>query len=397
MMNVEFAVARARAETPGVAHVRHFNNAGAALMPTPVVQATTAYLHREAEIGGYETADEYAAVIDAGYVSAAHLINALPNEIAFVENATRGWDLLFYGLAATLQPGDRILTSRSEYVSNVIAFLQVAERTGARIEVIPCDETGQVDVTALAAMLDHRVKLVAITHVPTNGGLVNPAAAIGQVTRAAGVPFLLDACQSVGQLVVDVAEIGCDLLTTTGRKYLRGPRGTGFVYVCQQTMADLVPPFLDVHAATWVAADRYQVRTDARRFENWETNYAGKVGLIRAIDYALAWGMPAIETRVRALATTLRRALADIPGVTIQDLGIDPCGIVSFTHQRVTADAIMQHLAAQRINVTTSSPFGTRFDMEARQLPMVVRASVHYYNDDAEIAQLVRAVAELVA
>ncbi len=391
-----FDIQRARYETPGVAHVRHFNNAGAALMPTPVLQATTTYLHREAEIGGYETADEYADVLAAGYVSAARLVNARPDEIAFVENATRGWDLLFYGLAATLRPGDRILTSRSEYVSNVIAFLQVAERTGARIEVIPCDETGQVDVAALVAMLDHRVKLVAITHVPTNGGLVNPAAAIGQVTRAAGVPFLLDACQSVGQLVVDVDHIGCDMLTTTGRKYLRGPRGTGFVYVRQQTMANLVPPFLDVHAATWVAADRYQVRSDARRFENWETNYAGKVGLIRAIDYALEWGMPAIETRVRALATTLRQALADIPGVTIQDLGIDPCGIVSFTHQRVTADAIMQHLAAQRINVTTSSPFGTRFDMEARQLPMVVRASVHYYNDDAEIAQLVGAVAELV-
>ena len=395
MTSADFAVARARAETPGVAHVRHFNNAGAALMPTPVIDATTTYWQREAEIGGYEAAAVYDDLIEAGYASAARLLNAQRDEIAFVENATRGWDLLFYGLAASLRPGDRILTSRSEYVSNVIAFLQVAERTGAHVEVIPCDESGQVDVHALADMLDARVKLVAITHVSTNGGLVNPAAAIGRLTRAAGIPFLLDACQSVGQLVVDVAEIGCDMLTTTGRKYLRGPRGTGFIYVKQATMATLIPPFLDVHAATWVASHRYEVRSDARRFENWETNYAGKVGLITAIDYALAWGMPAIEARVRALATTLRRTLADIPGVSIQDLGVDPCGIVSFTHQRVAAPVIMAHLAAHRINVTTSSPFGTRFDMEARQLPMVVRASVHYYNDDAEIAQLGAAVAEL--
>jgi selenocysteine lyase/cysteine desulfurase len=395
MTSADFAVARARAETPGVAHVRHFNNAGAALMPTPVIDATTTYWQREAEIGGYEAAAVYDDLIEAGYASAARLLNAQRDEIAFVENATRGWDLLFYGLAASLRPGDRILTSRSEYVSNVIAFLQVAERTGAHVEVIPCDESGQVDVHALADMLDARVKLVAITHVPTNGGLVNPAAAIGRLTRAAGIPFLLDACQSVGQLVVDVAEIGCDMLTTTGRKYLRGPRGTGFIYVKQATMATLIPPFLDVHAATWVASHRYEVRSDARRFENWETNYAGKVGLITAIDYALAWGMPAIEARVRALATTLRRTLADIPGVSIQDLGVDPCGIVSFTHQRVAAPVIMAHLAAHHINVTTSSPFGTRFDMEARQLPMVVRASVHYYNDDAEIAQLGAAVAEL--
>lgn len=259
-MPPRFDLIRARRDTPGVAHVLHFNNAGAALMPQPVLAATQQYLHHEALYGGYETADVYAPALAAAYTSAARLINAQPAEIAFVENATRGWDLLFYGLAATFKPGDRILTSRSEYVSNVIAFLQVAERTGAVIDVIPCDDTGQVDVTALAHMLDARVKLVAVTHVPTNGGLVNPVAAIGAVTRHAGIPFLLDACQSVGQFPVDVQAIGCDMLTTTGRKYLRGPRGTGFVYVRQTTMADLVPPMLDVHAATWDARDHYTVQ-----------------------------------------------------------------------------------------------------------------------------------------
>jgi len=396
-MPPRFDLIRARRDTPGVAHVLHFNNAGAALMPQPVLAATQQYLHHEALYGGYETADVYAPALAAAYTSAARLINAQPAEIAFVENATRGWDLLFYGLAATFKPGDRILTSRSEYVSNVIAFLQVAERTGAVIDVIPCDDTGQVDVTALAHMLDARVKLVAVTHVPTNGGLVNPATAIGAVTRDAGIPFLLDACQSVGQFPVDVQAIGCDMLTTTGRKYLRGPRGTGFVYVRQTTMADLVPPMLDVHAATWDARDHYTVRTDARRFENWESNYAGKIGLATAIDYALAWGMDAIGTRVYALGNMLRQRLADIPGVQICDLGPQPCGIVSFRHARVAAADIMAALAAQRINVTTSSPFGTRYDMEARQLDMVVRASVHYYNDEAEIARMVTAVATLVA
>ncbi|MEY2847092.1 MAG: aminotransferase class [Chloroflexota bacterium] len=393
----DFDIARARRDTPGVAHVVHFNNAGAALMPQPVLTATQQYLHHEALYGGYETADAFAIPLEAAYTSAARLINAHPDEIAFVENATRGWDQLFYGLAATFTPGDRILTSRSEYVSNVIAFLQMAARTGAVIEVIPCDDTGQVDVAALATMLDARVKLVAVTHVPTNGGLVNPAAAIGAVTRAAGIPFLLDACQSVGQFPVDVQAIGCDMLTTTGRKYLRGPRGTGFVYVHQATMADLVPPMLDVHAATWDARDHYTVRADARRFENWETNYAGKISLATAIDYALAWGMDAIGARVLALGNQLRQRLADIPGVQLCDLGPQPCGIVSFRHARVAAADIMAALAAQRINVTTSSPFGTRYDMEARQLDMVVRASVHYYNDDDEIARMVAAVAALVA
>lgn len=390
-----FDIHKARRDTPGVSHVCHFNNAGAALMPQAVLDTMTDYLYREAEIGGYEAADEASDALINAYHVAAQLINAHSDEIAFVENATRGWDMLFYGIANTMHPGDRILISRSEYVSNVLACLQMAERTGAHIEVIPCDETGQVDVTALANMIDQRVKLVAITHVPTNGGLVNPAADIGRVTRAAGIPYLLDACQSVGQLVIDVEHIGCDMLTTTGRKYLRGPRGTGFVYVRSSTMADLVPPFIDVHAATWTASHQFHVRHDARRFENWETNYAGKLGLAQAITYAQSWGLPAIEVRVRLLADTLRRALADIPEVVLCDLGINPCGIVSFTHTKVDATTIMQSLATQRINVTTSSPFGTRFDMEARQLSMVVRASVHYYNNDDEIARFVAAVSTL--
>ncbi len=392
-MHAAFDIDRARAETPGVFHVLHFNNAGSSLMPQPVLDATVGYLQREAEIGGYETEDERHVALEAAYTSAARLINAREDEIAFIENATRAWDMAFYGLAASFNPGDRILTARSEYVSNVIAFLQTAERTGAVVEVIPSDGTGQVDVDALANMIDSRVRLVAITHVPTNSGLVNPAEAIGRITRAAGVPYLLDACQSVGQFPVDVEAIGCDLLSTTGRKYLRGPRGTGFLYVRRATMAALEPPFLDVHAATWTAADRYAVREDARRFENWETSYAGKLGLAAAMDYALGWGLEAIGERIHALAACLRDRLSEIPGVAVQDIGERQCGIVTFTKEGVDLDALQADLAARRINVTTSSQFSTRFDMEARNLAKVVRSSVHYYNNEDEIDRFCRAIA----
>ena len=213
-----------------------------------------------------------------------------------MENATRAWDMAFYGLA--FAPGDRILTARSEYSSNVIAFLQVAARTGAVVEVVDNDESGQLSVGDLRGRLADGtgpVKLVAVTHVPTQGGLVNPAEDIGAATRDAGVPYLLDACQSVGQLPVDVDRIGCDYLSATGRKYLRGPRGTGFLYVRSSMSEHVEPPFLDLHAATWTAPDRYEVRRDARRFENWETNYATKIGLGVAVDYALSWGLDAIE------------------------------------------------------------------------------------------------------
>jgi cysteine desulfurase / selenocysteine lyase len=388
-------VARARAETPGCGNVLHFNNAGAALLPEPVLDATIGHLRLEAAIGGYEAADRAEAAIERVYDAAAAMLNCARDEVAVIENATRAWDMVFYALP--FAAGDRILTARSEYSSNVIAFLQIAARTGARVEVIPNDETGAVSVEALREMLDDRVKLIAITHVPTNGGLVNPAAAIGQIARAAGVPYLLDACQSVGQMPIDVDAIGCDFLSTTGRKYLRGPRGTGLLYLRREWIERITPPLLDNHAATWTAADRFEIRPDARRFENWEANYAGKIGLGVAFDYALSWGLDAIWARIQALAGMLRANLTAISGVTVRDLGRERCGIVTFTVEGSPADSVVQALAGQGINVTSSSRASTRFDMDARDLDAVVRASVHYYNDETEIARFTDAVGAIAA
>jgi cysteine desulfurase/selenocysteine lyase len=385
-----FDIGRARRETPGCERVLHFNNAGAALMPRPVLDATRDYLTLEAEIGGYEAAERENAAIERFYGAAGKLLGCDTDEIAFVENATRAWDMAFYALPFAV--GDRILTARAEYASNVIALLQVAQRTGAVVEVIPSDETGRISVEALQGMIDDRVKLIAITHVPTNSGLVNPAAAVGQVARAAGITYLLDACQSVGQMPVDVEEIGCDLLSATGRKFLRGPRGTGFLYVRRELCQRLQPPFLDLHAATWVAPDRYEIRADARRFENWETNVAGKVGLGVAIDYARDWGTAAIWDRVRSLASRLRAELEEIPGVTVRDIGAERCGIVTFTADGMSAREMQQALARRSMNVTISTAASTRFDMEARGLNEVVRASVHYYNDEAEIERFCEGV-----
>jgi len=389
-----FDIGRARRETPGCERVLHFNNAGSALMPRPVLDAVQNYLTLEAQIGGYEAAEREDAAIERFYGAAAEMLGCDADEIALVENATRAWDMAFYALP--FAAGDRILTARAEYASNVIAFLQLAQRTGAVVEVIPSDETGQVSVEALQEMIDDRVKLIAITHVPTNGGLVNPAAAVGKVARAAGITYLLDACQSVGQMPVDVAEIGCDLLSTTGRKYLRGPRGTGFLYVRRELGQRLQPPFLDLHAAKWVAPDHYEVRPDARRFENWETNFAGKVGLATAIDYARDWGTPPIWDRVRSLASRLRAELEEVPGVTVRDIGAEQCGIVTFTAEGVEARQVKQALAERSMNVVTSTVASTRFDMEARGLNEVVRASVHYYNDEAEIERFCRILRRMV-
>ncbi|HLJ82034.1 MAG TPA: aminotransferase class V-fold PLP-dependent enzyme, partial [Ktedonobacterales bacterium] len=359
MATMAIDVERARAETPGCAVVTHLNNAGAALMPQPVLDATVAHLELEAHIGGYEAAERQHEAIEHVYDAVARLLGCGHDEIAIVENATRAWDMAFY--AIPFQPGDRILTAQAEYASNYIAYLQVARRTGAVVEAIPDDENGQLSVDALRNAMDKRVKLIAMTHVPTSGGLVNPAEEVGKVARAWNALYLLDACQSVGQIPLDVDAIGCDLLSATGRKYLRGPRATGFLYVRRDVLERLEPPFLDLHAATWTAADRYELRADARRFENWETYFAGKIGLGVAIDYALDWGLEAIERRVTMLAKRLRAQLSELPGVALCDTGRRKCGIVTFTVAGQDPEAIRLALAAQEraINVSVSTRSST--------------------------------------
>jgi len=389
-----FDLQRARQDTPGCAHVLHFNNAGSSLMPQPVLDATIQHLQLEAQIGGYEAFDKAIDAIEHTYDAAAALIGCSRDEIAMLENATRAWDMAFYSLS--FQAGDRILTSMTEYASNYIAFLQIARKTGVTIEAIPNDEHGQVSVEALRQMLDEHVKLIAVTHVPTSGGLVNPIAAIGKVAREADILYLVDACQSVGQMPIDVNTIGCDMLSTTGRKYLRGPRGTGFLYVRRAVLERLEPPFLDMHAATWVARDRYEMRADARRFENWEAYYAGKIGLGVAIDYAMQWGLDTIWRRVKGLAYQLRTQLSPLPGVIVRDRGIIQCGIVTFTIEGLEPEEIKKKLAEQNINVTVSVVESTRLDMEARGLTSMVRASVHYFNSEEEIGRFCTEIEKMI-
>jgi len=376
---------RARADTPGVANRIHLNNAGAALMPGPVIQTIKDYTDLEAAIGGYEAAGQEATRIDGVYDSVARLIGATRDEIALTENATVAWDMAFYALA--FQAGDRILTAQAEYAANYVAYLQVAKRTGAVIEVIPNDETGALNPRALESMIDERVKLISITWIPTNGGLVNPAAEIGRIARSHGITYLLDACQAVGQMPVDVNELNCDILSATGRKFLRGPRGTGFLYVRRKLLGELEPPMIDHFAAPWTSPDGYTLRSDARRFETWENSYALRLGLGVAVDYAQSIGLDAIQRRCIALADQLRDLLRKIPGATIHDLGAHPSAIVSMTVNGADSQTIKAHLHEKRVNVSVSGPPSTLLDASARRLPPVVRLSPHYYNSEAEITQ----------
>jgi cysteine desulfurase/selenocysteine lyase len=381
-----------RRQTRGVLGVAHLNNAGSSLVPGPVMDTVVGHLRREEQIGGYEAAEEAADRLEGVYSSVARLIGAGPNEIALAENGSRAWAIAVYSFPFV--PRTRLLIGRTEYAGNVIALRQLARRNDLQIVVLDDDPHGQVDVEHLQRELDRgNVAMVALTHVPMANGLVNPAAEVGRRCRAAGVMFVLDACQSVGQMPLDVQSLGCDVLAGTGRKFLRGPRGTAFLYVRASVLERLEPAILDGHSAVQTGAGGLEVRGDARRFESWETSAAGRLGLGRAADYALALGLDAVQERVAGLAEQLRSELAAVSGVTVHDRGITRCGIVTFSVKDSDARNIRARLADHRINVSVVPlPFAQADSLRTGTGPgedMVVRASVHYYNTETEIQRLV--------
>jgi len=385
-------VSRARAATPGSTDRAHLNNAGAALMSQGVLGTVIEHLNLESRLGGYEAARVTEERFERVYSSIARLIGSSEDEVAIVDNATAAWHLAFASIPLT--EGDTILTSEAEYATNFIMYLKAARERGVEIRVIPSDEAGQLDVTELGAAIDDRTRLISVSHVPTNGGLINPASEIGAVARDAGIPYLLDACQSVGQLVVDVEEIGCDFLAATGRKFLRGPRGTGFLYASREMLDRVEPPFVDMHGAEWVGSDRYELRPNARRYETWEFNHAAVLGLGAAVDEALEWGLADIEERVTSLGASLREKLGDA-GLEIYDIGRHLCAIVTTHLPGVDSNEVMERLFDMGVNVSVTGPSSTRIDAERRHLPELIRLSPHYYNTEDELAVAVAALAGL--
>lgn len=378
-------VKRFREQTPGCQERVHLNNAGASLCPQPVLDAVSEHLALESRLGGYEAELAREVELEGVYSSLARLLGATASEIALTQNATTAWSMLFY--AVPLKRGDRILTCRAEYASNYICFLQRCQATGAEVVVVDNDRHGALCLESLASLLDERVKLVAINHMPTNGGLLQPAAEIGQLLAGHPALYLLDACQTVGQMPLDVQELGCDALSSTSRKFLRGPRGLGFLYVKSALIEALEPPFLDLHAARWTEPESYTIRPDARRFESYESFVAGRLGLGAAAEYALAADQQACWKYARELAQMAREGLLEM-GARVHDLGAQQGAIVTFTLDDLGADRIAVLLRDQGINVWVSTVNSARLDMEARGLDRVVRVSPHYYNTPDEISRL---------
>ena len=388
-------IEKIRAETPGINFSTHLLACGSSLMPQSVVDVILEHTQLEALMGGYEAEEKKIDELNKVYDTVAEHIGAKSHEIALMENSTVAWSHAFYALP--LKSGSRILTSEAEYAANYVAFLQRAKRDNLKIDIVPSDQNGTLDINVLEDMIDESVGLIAISWIPTNGGLVNPAEKVGQVAKKYNIPYLLDACQAAGQMSIDVKKIECDFLSATGRKFLRGPRGTGFLYIKEKWLDTIEPVMIDHFGAPWVEKNMYELRKDARRFETWENSYALRAGLGEAINYAEKIGIDLIHERVQLLAGENRKLLSEIKKVQIRDIGMEQCGIISFSiEEKHNPKNIVNQMSDAGFAIGLVDPESTLIDSEKRNLPTLLRMAPHYYNTVDEIEKAVKQLSLLL-
>ena len=387
---------RWRRDTPGTATVNHLNNAGAGLMPGVVLDRVLDHLRLESQVGGYEAAALKGVALEQVYVNLARLLGGEPRNIALVENATVAfWQAL---AAFDLEPGDRIVTTLNEYASHWISFLALKERRGVAVVSVRESVSGGADLEDWRTQLAHpRTRLATVCWSPTNSGLIQDAAALVAMARGAGVPVLVDGCQAVGQFPVDCSELDCDFLTGTGRKFLRGPRGLGFLYVSDRVLEEgRFPINLDGRGATWQEADRFILASSAQRFENWEFPFALVLGLGEAAAYALDVRVDEGSRRAFKLATLARERLSALPGVTLLDRGATLGAIVSAGIAGWDANVVVDELKRRGINTSAATRPWALLDMDVKKVETALRVSPHYYNTEEEVDALVETLGEIV-
>ncbi|WP_339455703.1 aminotransferase class V-fold PLP-dependent enzyme [Pseudomonas sp. EA_65y_Pfl1_P120] len=382
-----------RDATPGCqSGIVHFNHAGASLPSQATLDAIIAQLQREARDGPMEAGEHGEALLEKARSAAGQLLNAPASSIAFASSGSTAWSMAFQALGRW-QPGDRILVGRHEWGGN-LASMELAVQAGARIEVIPCDESGAACPVALASMIDAHVKLIDLTWLPANGGLINPAQAIGEVARRHAIPYFIDAGQAVGQMPVDVQALQYDVLKSAGRKHLRGPRGTALLYVRPAFLERLKPAQRDVFSAPWTAQG-FDLRNDARRFETSETSFALLAGLGNALQEMNRLGIERVWEQVSQTSERIREALREMPGISLHDLGARQSGLIAFNLAGWDAFELKRRLGLKRINIGANGVAYTPLDMQARGLQSVARISVSPLNNEDDIALLSAALREL--
>ena len=388
-LNIE----RIRSETPGCSQKIHFNNAGSSLSPQSVIDAVISHLTQEQEVGGYEAAEDARYLLNNFYVEFAELLNCEESEIAFIENSTRAWELAVHSIKWAY--GDQIITAENEYGSNYLGLLHVAKQKSLELITVPCDEFGVVSLSQLEKSVTSKTKLIALTHIASQRGDIQPASDVGAIAKKNDVLFLLDACQSVGQINLDTKELNCDFLCGSGRKYLRGPRGTGFLFVSNKIFQSLEPIFLDLHSASWRDSNSYEFVKSAQMFECYERNVAAMIGLSTAVQYLSKLGINAIEERTSHLSLSLIEGLSKLKDIKILEKSHHRSSIITFTKDNIDAKVLRDELQKRNINVSVCKQQNSQLDLGMELTGDVTRVSLHYYNTQQEISRFLQALEEI--
>lgn len=364
-----------------------FNNAGSSLMPNIVVDSMIDYLQQEEQFGGYEVANKNAELLENFYTETAKLINCKPSNIAFMTSATEAFSKALSSII--FKEGDTVITTVDDYISNQITFISLQKRLNVKIIRIKKLKNNELDLEDLENLIkQNHPKLVAVTHIPTNSGLVQDIEAVGKICRQYDILYLADCCQSVGQMVVDVEKIGCDFLTATGRKFMRGPRGSGFLYVSDRVLEqDYAPILLDMRGAHWSEYNNYELFKTAKRFEHWEVSYAAVLGMMEAVKYANIIGLNNIENYNKKLAETLRKNLEN-GGFKVLDIGKNLSSIVTFCGPDNDLDNIQKVLKENNVFFSVSYKNSALIDFTDKKVDGAVRLSPHYFNTLEEIEKV---------
>jgi len=389
-------IGKVRKETKACLNVVHFNNAGASLMPDVVLQKITDLLQEEGRIGGYELMAKRWEAFQRFYEVGAQYFIGQPKNIAFATNATVAFNIALSSIP--FEKDDVILTTQDDYVSNQIAFMQLAKRFGVRTIMGESAPTGGVDVQSMKELIaQHQPKVVAVTHVPTNSGLVQPVEAIGALCRANDIWYFVDVCQSFGQMPLDAEAIGADFMSATFRKFMRGPRGTGILYASDRVLeSNLEPLFMDLQGADWLERNEYKAKPNAKRFETWERNYALFGGATAALEYAQSIGFEAIQSRSWALADYTRAQLAQLPTAQILDKGSTTCAITTSYFPTLTPPLIQSKMSEANINVACAQRMNALIDMDEKGVSWALRIAPHYYNTKEEIDKTISVLGEML-
>ena len=380
-MNIE----QIRQDTPNCKDKIFLNSAGASLIPKIVVHKVNEYLIEEEKIGGYKLEELRKSEFDEFYNEVAKLIHCEAHNIAFINNATDGYIKALSCI--DFKEDDTVITTDDDYASNHIHFIALQKRYHINVVRIKTFENGELDIEDFETLIKmYRTKLVSISHIPTNSGLIQNVKAIGNICEKNNIIFLLDACQSVGQIVVDVKPLKCDFLTATGRKFLRGPRGTGFLYVSDKILKEQYAPlYIDGRGATWTEIYKFEMLDSAKRFELWESPCAFKMGFQEAIKYANNIGMEHIQAYNEKIMKQLRANLSSIPNVVLFDKGLNTSNILTFRKGNVSLKRISNILDKNKVYYSVSNKEWGLIDFNKKGIEWAIRLSPHYFNTIEEM------------